>query len=192
MRVISGTYRGRPLKTIKGDATITTSVTDQFVATNGKTLTLGAGLVINSDDAVLYANGGKIVIDGAKISTSTSAYALACVDANSTLEVKSGSLTATANSVVGVINGGALVISGGVIEATSGTWVAAYTHEGHAGTITMTGGTVKAAGNAGLDANNKGTVTVTGGTVIGGVDKLEGGIVEIGPNADADVYVPSV
>ncbi len=141
---------------------------DAIVVGNGGKLTLGKNITIESDGAALWANGGDIIIDGAAVHSTGVKYTLAAVYAGSSLTVKSGSLVATANSVVSAQGAGAVVnMEGGSIETTcpEPNYVAVFAFNG--AKINVTGGTVKAATSAGVVACANGEVTISAGTVFG-------------------------
>ncbi len=147
---------------------------DLFTATDGATLTLGKNITAESGVSTLWANGGTIVVDGATVVCTHPQYALGAAYPGGTIEVKSGTLTAVASAIS--VNGGAAIVSGGTVESTGKDsngdgYVTIFVHEGSAtgGSISITGGTVKAAVGAAVDAN-QGEVTIEGGEIIGGAD----------------------
>ena len=182
--------------TAASDVTITANgVTDVFTVTTGA-LSLGSGINVVSDTSILYANGGKISIDGASLSnTANSTYNLGFATNGGSITVNSGTVTgnngdstlsakgatsyiyvnggkvlSTANSAI-VVKGGNAVVDGGAVETTaSGGYIAIYTYEGNpsGGTITIKSGTVTSATGAAVDANLGGTAAVEGGTLTSG------------------------
>ena len=194
-------------KNITLTATTAVTITDKnktgdlFTASKGATLTLGENITGESAISVLYANGGKIVVDGATLTCTHPQYCLGAASKDSTIEVKAGTLTAAASALD--TNGGNIVVSGGTITSTGADangdgYVTIFVSEGPGGTITITGGTVESAYGAAVDAN-KGTVTISGGEFIGGegdsaVAAMEGGSVAITGgtfSSDVDEYLDS-
>ena len=162
--------------TIKADnpVEITSNVTgnvDAIAVTSGATLTLGENVTITSTNgAVLWAEGGKIIVDGAVVNVTGGSYSAACAKGSgSTIELKSGSFNQSGVDKVTVSIKGAgasLVMSGGAI--TSGGSSALIAYEG--GTATISGGTVTSANSYAAYACDGGSITVSGGTVTNNVD----------------------
>lgn len=147
---------------------IANGIVNAFTVTGG-TLTLGKNISITTDTAGLWANGGNIVIDGAKITGSNAEMCIATVSDNSEMLVKSGSIVSTGNSVAVAIGTNAkMTIEGGLVETTAEIsngrgWCAAYA--GNGGIVEVTGGTLQSANGHGLVAVTNGTVKVSGGTI---------------------------
>ena len=141
--------------------TITANVLDALTVTGG-TLTLGENITVNSDTAVLYANGGNIEIVGATVKSTSNEYALATVDANGTMTVNSGLVYSEYENVVAV-NGGTLDLNGGTVttNTTKDSWPAVYAMNG--GVINLSGSTV----NGDVSVSNNGVVNISDGTVNG-------------------------
>ena len=191
--------------TIK-NGTITTNVTDVFDVDGSSTvLTLGENLIINATSSVIYAhNGGKLIVDGAKITGTNPDYSLAYAEGNNAnITVKSGSsiISKTANKVTFVVdsgatgtieggiisndasttivakNGGVITVADGIIETTNPEpgYVAGYaTNEGK---IIINGGTVKAVywlALSAIGANSGGIIEINGGTINKAVGSYEG------------------
>ncbi|MBQ7782758.1 MAG: hypothetical protein IJ368_02195, partial [Oscillospiraceae bacterium] len=80
--------------TAVSDVTITANgVTDVFTVTTGA-LSLGSGINVVSNTSILYANGGKISIDGANLSnTANSTYNLGFATNGGSITVNSGTVT---------------------------------------------------------------------------------------------------
>lgn len=164
--------------TIAGDFTleanepvkvIANGIVDAFTITEG-TLTLGNNVSIVSDTAVLWANGGDIVVDGAKIVSSNAEMCVASVSDNSEMLVKNGSLVSTGNSVVAVLGSNAkMTVEGGLVETTaensaSGVrWCAIFA--GNGGLAEVAGGVVQSTNGHGLVATANGIVKVSDGSV---------------------------
>ena len=180
----------------EGVTVINTTVTDLFTVGTGGELTLGAGLVVNSNTSILYAtNGGIINVDGAILNTDGSIYDAAYADNGGVINIISGAINATntnsvtvttsggtinifggvvtndSTSAVVALNKGVVNISGGVVETTSAAgFCAAFARNA---TVNVTGGTIRSATGYGLVAVTDGTVTVSGGTIYGGVKAHE-------------------
>ena len=153
--------------TAESAVTITANdVVEAFKVQNG-TLTFGKNITVNSDTAVLYAEGAnsKIVIDGATIESSGANYCMVDIEAGATLEVKDGSLIANTSSAA--YAGGEstkIIVSGGLVEATAEEPAYCAIFTGQGGYAEVTDGEVRAKG-MGLVATTNGTVKVSGGTV---------------------------
>ncbi len=132
--------------TLTADTPVTITaddVVDAFRAENGGTLILGANITIISNTSILYANGGKIVVDGAKLV------------ANSAKDKY---------NAVTVENKGSLEVTAGSIEQ-SGTANTTITVKGEESTVAISGGKVTSEHSSALRVSNSAVATISGGTV---------------------------
>lgn len=151
--------------TIKGDATITTNgIPGALMVTSG-TLTLGEGVVVNTNSRgeITAKNGGKVVIDGATISSTCSTYTAVWADgAGSSVEIKSGSVSGTDSSAVCASNGAVVTISGGTVSSVD--YGTCYSYAG--GKIIVTGdAVVTSTNNWAMIAASGGEFEIQGGTL---------------------------
>ena len=167
---------------------------DAFIVKTGAKLTLGANIKVDSNDSILYANGGVINIDGAVLTTtSEKRHNLAFIDEKGTINVISGDVKQTGDMTTISVGNGKLNITGGnvssegssaivvkttnsVLNMTDGTvsttgknsndegYVAIYNAQG--GKIEISGGKVSSGDGAAVDAEH-GTVEISGGTFLG-------------------------
>ncbi len=178
--------------------TITSSIPDAFTVVYGGTLTLGNNITINATDAILYANGGVINIDGATLVAASPVNAVGFADNKGVINVKSGRVTqamydpvvlstkggevivsgdsyvgSAQSSVILAKNGGTVTIAGGTVEAKNPKMCAVYSKDN--GIINMTSGKVINNANADnegsytLVAAKDGIVNMSGGSVDNGV-----------------------
>jgi len=188
--------------TIEKDVTITAddavTITDNvnsndaFAVTESGKLTLGNNIKITSTiGAVLYANGGEIIIDGAEITSGNSNYATVAVwnggkltildgsikstatdhvtvsvkNAGSELIVNGGEINSITTSALAVLDSASATISGGTLTSSAEDRCVAYSTSN--GVIKVTGGTLSGAHPWALIAASNGIVEVSGGTVDG-------------------------
>ena len=155
--------------------TVTTSVMDQFTAVAGGELTLGAGLVVNSNTSILWATAGGIInVDGAVLNSTSALYALAYADGkDSRINVISGKIVSKMTSTLSAEWGAVITVSGGVVKCENGQLATAYSKSG--GKIVLTGdgklynGTGEGLESYTLIAAEDGIVEMTGGYVSNGV-----------------------
>ena len=191
---------GSDVVTIPSDAKITIDLgghdlvsTSNLFNVNGGELTLtGEGEVSTSKRAVIVGNGGKLVLDGPTIKSSTD-VALNAYGANSEIVMESGEVDAQEFGVL-VTSGASLTMNGGTVEAydnaglggngtrgqgdvnitinggeiisniQSNGYVACGIYMPNSGTLTINGGSITANGGAGIVCRG-GETFINGGTI---------------------------
>lgn len=172
------------LKAANGNVTITQSITvnedveltnvsitantgDDLIVDSGATLTLGAGVTINSNtEAIWVKAGGTLIIDGATVIASSDSYP--AVLAYGEVYIEDGSTVyGTGNAeVVAASTGGKVIVNGGEVYSEKKS---AMIIQNNGDSITINGGTVSAKTSPYVAVYALcGTITVDGTAVVNG------------------------
>ena len=172
--------------TIQADdpVTITSNMGDVLTVVNGGELTLGANITIESSAAILYANGGTINIDGAKLKCTHEKDALGFVNNGGTINMDSGSLESYWTSLTAdgdTTLGATINIFGGTAEVSaSNSNTIIVREQGKA--VIGDDAILSAVNNATIWAHTGGVLEVNGGTI-----SSENGAVSVETNASATI-----
>ena len=165
---------GGTLTIINSETTINGKITsenkdDIIYATSGGKIVLGSGLEVDSGGSVIWVHdGGSVVIEGATVTSTSTQYGAALVEGNgSSIEVISGTLSATCQYTIKVKDAEKATISGGII---SNDEVTAINVVGSESVLEISGGTVH-----GVSVQNA-KATITGGTFTSNVNSTSGGL----------------
>ena len=178
------TINGEVTITADSTVTITSSIGDVLTVVKGGELTLGANITIESSAAILYANGGTINIDGAKLKCTHEKDALGFVNNGGTINMDSGSLESYWTSLTAdgdTTLGATINIFGGTAEVSaSNSNTIIVREQGKA--VIGDDAILSAVNNATLWAHTGGVLEVNGGTI-----SSENGAVSVETNASATI-----
>ena len=168
--------------TIKGGA-ITVSdanLTDLFTITTGSTLILGEGLTVTSQRAILWVDGGEVIVNGATLTQNgTKSNLAAFTDNGGTITVNSGMISRTGSDKVTISvskSNAKLIVNGGEI---TGEGTAIYIKNG--GSATIDGGSIYSNGYG----TKSSAIAVEGA---GSVATINDGNISTGENGAAAAY----
>ena len=149
--------------TIKNGTILSTSNHPDPINAVGGTIILSDDVKVESRTSVIQAaNGGKVIVDGAQVVSTSAAYCAAFAkDPGSSIELRSGSISQTSTGpgltlppvVLSVKDGASATISGGSLYSGSSTAMVAT---GTGSLITVTGGKVSNDGKDGLKSGVNG------------------------------------